>query len=85
MTTVGVTARERLDIALRDYIAEASEGALLTDWVCVAAATTLEDIGTGRTLYTFICPPTQPPHITLGLIRYGADNGTIIDEEDDDD
>ena len=83
MTTVGVTARERLDEALRDYIAEVSDGAILTDWVSIAAATTLDDIGTGRTLYTFICPQQQPPHITLGLIRYGADNGTITDDDDE--
>lgn len=81
MTTTAV--RDRLNEALRDYIAEVSDGAILTDWVTIAAATTIDDIGTGRTLYTFLCPPTQPPHVTLGLIQYGADNGTITDDEDD--
>lgn len=82
MTTVGVTARQRLDEALRDYIAEITDGAILTEYFLMTAAT-VEDIGTGRTIYSWVTPPTQAPHVSLGLIRYAADYGVVWDDDDD--
>lgn len=79
------TTLQRLNDALRDYIAETWDGGILTDHVIVAAATTMQDFGTSRTIYAFIAPPQQPPHVTLGLINYAADRASIIDEDDDDD
>ena len=39
MTTTGVTTRERLDNALRDYVSEVADGAILTDYFIVTAST----------------------------------------------
>lgn len=83
MTTTGVTTRQRLDDAMRDYIAEVADGAILTDFFLITASTTMDDIGTGRTIYTWISPPTQAPHVTMGLIAYAHDNGTVVDDDDD--
>lgn len=81
MTTVGVTARQRLDEALRDYVAEVADGAILTDYFVVTASTTMEDIGTGRTMYVWFAPHNQSPHTTLGLLHYATDNAMVVDDE----
>ncbi len=75
--------RTALDDALRDYIAEATDGAILTDYFIIAAGTELEDIGTGRTMYCFTTPPSQPPHVSMGLLAYAVDNGAVTDDDDD--
>lgn len=82
MTTVGVTARERLDEALRDYVAEVADGAILTEHFVITASTAMEDIGTGRTMYVWFAPRSQPPHTTLGLLHYAADNAMVGDDDD---
>lgn len=83
MTTTGVTTKQRLDDAMRDYIAEITEGAILTDYFLCTASMLVEDIGTGRTMYAFATAENQPPHISLGLIAYAHDNGTVVDADDD--
>lgn len=81
MTALEVAARQRLDNALRDYIAEITEGGILTDFVVITAATTLDDIGTGRTIYSWLNPPTQAPHVTMGLLAYAEQVATVDDDE----
>jgi hypothetical protein len=78
-----LTRKEILDNALRDYIAETTDGAILTDYFTVAASTELDDIGTGRTVYLFITPPAQPAHVSMGLISYAHTNGSPEEAEDD--
>lgn len=78
--TVALTTKQRLDEAMRDYISEATEGTILTDYFLVTASTDMEDIGTGRTMYVLCTAENQPPHVTLGLIAYARDNGTVIDD-----
>jgi hypothetical protein len=72
--------RAEFDAALRDYLADVTEGGILTDYVIVAATTSMDDIGTGRTWYATLAPLTQPPHVTLGLLHYGIDNGQVDDD-----
>lgn len=82
MTATDVSTRQRLDDAMRDYIAEIGDGAILTDWFLITAATTVEDIGAGRTIYSWVQPPTQPPHVSLGLLAYASENATTVDDDD---
>lgn len=83
MTTTGVTTRESLDNALRDYVSEVADGAILTDYFIVTASTNMEDIGTGRTMYVWFTPPNQAPHTSIGLLRYAAENASVMDEDVD--
>lgn len=83
MTATDVTARERLDEALRDYVAEVSGGAILTEYFVITASTNMQDIGTGRTIYVWFAPPNQAAHTSLGLLHYAADNAAIRDDDDD--
>ena len=75
--------REILEAALRDYVADMTDGAVLTDFFVIAASTELADIGTGRTMYCMITPQTQPPHVSIGLLNYAVDYGDVGDDDDD--
>lgn len=81
MTQV-VTAKQKLDDAMRDYVAEITDGAILTEYFLITASTMVEDIGTARTMYAFVTADSQPPHVTLGLLAYARDNGTVVDDDD---
>lgn len=59
-----------------------ADGSILTDYFVVTASTTMEDIGTGRTMYVWFAPQNQPPHTTLGLLHYAADNAMVGDDDD---
>jgi hypothetical protein len=74
--------REVLEDALRDYVAERTDGAILTDYFVVAASTEFEDIGTGSTLYMFLTPETQPAHVSMGLLAYAVSEGSPIHDDD---
>ncbi len=81
MTAV-MTTKQVLDAALRDYIAEITDGSFLTEYFLVSASTSMEDIGTARTMYAFVTADNQAPHVTLGLLAYARDNGTVVDDDD---
>lgn len=81
--TVELSVRDRLDNALRDYVADQTDGSVLVDWVTIAASTTIEDIGTGRNYYLIVAPPQQSAHATLGLLKHGGDQGIILIGPDD--
>lgn len=70
MTTTAVTAKQRLDEAMRDYIAEITDGTYLTEYFLVAASTDVADMGTSRTIYVTVTAQDQPPHVSLGLLAY---------------
>lgn len=74
--------RETLADAVSTYIRETS-GQVVTDWVMIAATTTLEDIGTGATSYWCEGNVGQPIHVSAGLLRYGLEQ-VIWDNNDDD-
>lgn len=79
-----LTRKQILDNALRDYIADATDGAILTDYIVIAASTELDDIGTGRTVYMFTTPDAQPTHVSMGLLAYAVSEGGPGTEDDDD-
>lgn len=67
-----------LEEAIRDHLADLG---ILTDWVLVAATTEIEDIGTGRTAYTLLTAPSQPVHVSFGLLHHAIDYGEIEDDD----
>ena len=70
-----------LEAALSAHIATVTDGDILTDWAMVAATTTLDDIGTGTTQYWCEGNTAQPVHVTIGLLRYGAEHATFDEDE----
>jgi hypothetical protein len=56
--------------AISAYVAEVTDGGIVTDWALVTASTEMEDIGSMRATYRLDCPENQPEHVTLGLIEY---------------
>lgn len=72
-----------LDAALTAHIADQTEGDLVTDWALVAATSTLENIGTGRTGYYIESNDNQPVHVMAGLFRYAGEH-VLWDDDDDD-
>lgn len=73
-----------LDAAVAAHVAEVSDGDLVTDWALVAATTTVENIGTGRTGYLLESNDNQPVHVMTGLFRYASENTLWGNDEDDD-
>jgi len=73
-----------LDNAIQNHVAHATNGAYLTDYFIICAATEAEDFGTGRTIYMFLTNESQPPHVSMGLLAYASDYGSPTPEEDDD-
>jgi hypothetical protein len=60
--------------ALREYVANDTDGGHLGDFVIVAASATIEDVGDNRTRYCVVSPGAQPSHSTVGLLHYALDN-----------
>lgn len=69
------------DTALRDYVSDMTDGAVLTDFLLIAAASSPEDFDENRTRYCIITPRSQPPHVSLGLLKYADDNMQIDTDE----
>jgi hypothetical protein len=72
---------ELLD-ALREYVANDTDGGHLGDFVIVAASATIEDVDDNRTRYCVVNPAGQPVHCTVGLLRYGLDNYEVDFDDD---
>lgn len=73
-----------LDAALAAHIADVGDGSFVTDWAMIAALTTVDNIGTGRTSYFLEGNENQPVHVMTGLFRYASER-VIWDDDDDDD
>lgn len=72
-----------LEAALTAHIADQTDGDIVTDWALVAATSSLENIGSGRTAYFIEANTNQPVHVMAGLFRYASDH-VIWDTDDDD-
>jgi hypothetical protein len=66
--------RAALEAALAAHVADRCDGALVTDWALIAATSSLEDIGTGRTSYFVEANENQPVHVMTGLFRYASEH-----------
>ena len=77
------STKTTLDAAIAAHIADLTEGNILTDWGLVIASTSMDDIGTGTTVYLFESNDGQPPHVSYGLLSYAMQSS--VWEEDDDD
>ncbi len=64
--------RAALEAALAAHVADRCDGAIVTDWALIAATSSLDDIGTGRTSYFVEANERQPIHVMTGLFRYAA-------------
>ena len=81
---------DRIDDAIRAELADDApmDGAILTDWVCIAA-TYLPGDETANG-YSRFHPPGQPLHATLGLLEEARQTllanavASLIEMEDDD-
>lgn len=71
-----------LEEALTAHIADVTDGDMLTDWALVAAASSLDNLGTGRTGYWIEANTNQPVHVMAGLFRYAGEH-VIWDDDDD--
>lgn len=76
--------RAALEAALAAHIADVCDGALVTDWALIAANSSLEDIGTGRTSYFVEANENQPIHVMAGLFRYASEHVLWPSDDDDD-
>lgn len=74
-----------LDAAIAAHIADTGDGSLVTDWAMIAATTTVENIGTGRTRYLLEGNDNQPVHVMTGLFRYAAEHVMWDGDEDEED
>jgi hypothetical protein len=82
----------RLEDAIREYITtapDADEGAIVTDWIVLAATYLPEHDGQAHG-YWRVMPERQPLHVSLGLLEearqaYLANGVASLVEEDGDD
>ena len=73
-----------LTAAIAAHVADTGDGRIVTDWALVAATTSLEDIGTGRTSYLLEGNQYQPVHVMAGLFHWGRENAVFSEDDDDD-
>lgn len=66
--------RAALEAALAAHIADRCDGAIVTDWALIAANSSLDDLGTGRTSYFVEANENQPVHVMTGLFRYASEH-----------
>ena len=79
--TMSAETKAALESAIAAHIADATDGNILTDWGMVTASTTMEDIGSGATVYRFDCNDGQPAHVSYGLMSYALQS-SVWEEED---
>lgn len=79
---MSAATKAALEEALTAHIADQTDGDLVTDWALVAATSTLDNIGTGRTSYFIEANTNQPVHVMAGLFRYASEH--VIWGDDDD-
>lgn len=72
-----------LEAALAAHIADQADGDIVTDWALIAAISSLDDLGTGRTRYFIEAITNQPVHVTAGLFRYAGEHVIWPDEDND--
>lgn len=77
--------KEALETALTAHLQDETDGKMPTDWLLVAACTSLEKIGTGTMSYFVEGNTGQPIHVTLGLSAYVAAHGPFTEVEWTDD
>lgn len=77
--------RAALEAALAAHVADHCDGAIITDWALIAATSSLDDIGTGRTSYFLEANENQPIHVMTGLFRYASEHVLRDAEEDEED
>lgn len=77
--------QQALEAAVQAHVAEMHGDYHVTDFAVIAAATRIEDIGSGDTRYYVAGNTGQPVHVTLGLVAYVAAHGPYQQEDDDDD
>ncbi|MFN4000879.1 hypothetical protein [Microcella sp.] len=73
-----------LEAALSAHIADQTDGDIVTDWALVAATSSIESIGTGRTAYFIEANTNQPVHVMAGLFRYASEHVIWYTDDEDD-
>lgn len=82
---MSVQTKAALEAAIQAHIADVTGGNILTDWGLVIASTSMEDIGTGATVYLFESNDGQPAHVSYGLMSYALRSSVWERDDDDDD
>lgn len=65
------------------HVADEGDGAVVTDWVLVAAMTTIAHIGTGLTSYMLEGNTGQPVHVMAGLFHYARERVLFYPDGDE--
>lgn len=76
------STKAALEAAITAHIADLTDGNILTDWGLVIASTSIEDIGTGTTVYMFESNAGQPAHVSYGLMSYALQSSVWQGDDD---